>query len=222
MAYRAGYSLNMKITTPTKITIARIICVVLLIVVLAVLEILGAQGLVSDIAIGNSGVTAIRLAVAVFFIIASFTDFLDGYLARKNNEVSTMGKFLDPIADKLLVDSLLIFLCFEWSYSEGSLSIPAFCVVIMIARDLVVDGLRQLAASKGKILAANMFGKVKTVAQMVAIPLVLLNGWPFTYFDAGWGYGRIALVFVYLATLASLLSGIIYVYQNRFVFKEED
>lgn len=220
MAYRAGYSPMKKINIPTRITIARIACVVLLTIALSVLEILGNFGIVQDVTLGV-GVTAARLAVALFFIVASATDFLDGYLARKWNQITNLGKFLDPIADKLLVDTLLIFLCFPWSYSEGSLSIPAFCVVIMIARDLVVDGLRQLAASKGIVLAANKFGKVKTVLQMIAIPLVLLNGWPFTYFDASWGYGRIPLIIVYLATLASLLSGIIYVAQNLKVFKEE-
>lgn len=211
----------MKINIPTKITITRIACVVLLVLLLAVLEVLGHLGLFVDPLIGDSGLGVIRLVVALFFIVASATDFLDGYLARKWHQVTTFGKFLDPIADKLLVDALLVYLSFTWSYSEGSLAIPAFCTVIMIARDLVVDGLRQVAAAKGKVLAANIFGKLKTVLQMVAIPLVLLNGWPFTYFDASWGYGRLALCFVYLATLASLLSGIIYVYQNRKVFLED-
>ncbi len=211
----------MKINIPTKITITRIACVVLLVLLLAVLEVLGHLGLFVDPLIGGSGLGVIRLVVALFFIVASATDFLDGYLARKWHQVTTLGKFLDPIADKLLVDALLVYLSFTWSYSEGSLAIPAFCTVIMIARDLVVDGLRQVAAAKGKVLAANIFGKLKTVLQMVAIPLVLLNGWPFTYFDASWGYGRLALCFVYLATLASLLSGIIYVYQNRKVFLED-
>ena len=211
----------MKINIPTKITITRIACVVLLVLLLAVLEVLGHLGLFVDPLIGDTGLGVIRLVVALFFIVASATDFLDGYLARKWQQVTTLGKFLDPIADKLLVDALLVYLSFTWSYSEGSLAIPAFCTVIMIARDLVVDGLRQVAAAKGKVLAANIFGKLKTVLQMVAIPLVLLNGWPFTYFDASWGYGRLALCFVYLATLASLLSGIIYVYQNRKVFLED-
>ena len=211
----------MKINIPTKITITRIACVVLLVLLLAVLEVLGHLGLFVDPLIGDSGLGVTRLVVALFFIVASATDFLDGYLARKWHQVTTLGKFLDPIADKLLVDALLVYISFSWSYSEGSLAIPAFCTVIMIARDLVVDGLRQVAAAKGKVLAANIFGKLKTVLQMVAIPLVLLNGWPFTYFDASWGYGRLALCFVYLATLASLLSGIIYVYQNRKVFLED-
>jgi CDP-diacylglycerol--glycerol-3-phosphate 3-phosphatidyltransferase len=90
----------------------------------------------------------------------------------------------------------------------------------MIIRDIVVDALRSIAAAKGEVLAANVFGKMKTVLQMIAIPLVLLGGWPFTYFDAGWGYGRIAEIFVYLATLASLFSGIFYLVQNHKVFAE--
>ncbi|MCH3976478.1 MAG: hypothetical protein LKE36_02585 [Bacilli bacterium] len=87
----------------------------------------------------------------------------------------------------------------------------------MIARDLIVDVIRLIAASQNRILAANIFGKIKTVLQMVAIPLVLLNDWPFVLFD---GEVNIALIVVYLATLASLLSGIIYVYQNRDVLRE--
>jgi CDP-diacylglycerol--glycerol-3-phosphate 3-phosphatidyltransferase len=74
--------------------------------------------------------------------------------------------------------------------------------------------------AKAAVLAANIFGKIKTVAQMVAIPFVLLNDWPFSYFDASWGAFRVALLFVYIATLASLLSGVIYLWQNRKVLKE--
>jgi hypothetical protein len=92
--------------------------------------------------------------------------------------------------------------------------------LVMIIRDLVVDALRFIAASKGIVLAANIFGKLKTVFQMVAIPLVLLNGWPFSYFDLSWDPAlRIASFFVYAATLASFLSGMIYFIQNRKVFK---
>ena len=92
-----------------------------------------------------------------------------------------------------------------------------------MARDIVVDALRFIAASKGKVIAANIFGKLKTVFEMIAICAVLLNGFPFRYFDASWPTGlHIADFLVYIATAASLVSGFIYVIQNRSVFKSED
>jgi CDP-diacylglycerol--glycerol-3-phosphate 3-phosphatidyltransferase len=158
--------------------------------------------------------------VAVIFILGALTDKLDGYLARKWNQVTDLGKFMDPIADKLLVDSLLVWLIVP-HFASGNLTISLWCVLVMIIRDLVVDALRSIAASKGIVLAANIFGKLKTVFQMVAIPLVLLNGWPFSYIDLSWDPAlRIASFFVYAATLASFLSGMIYFIQNRKVFQE--
>jgi CDP-diacylglycerol--glycerol-3-phosphate 3-phosphatidyltransferase len=94
--------------------------------------------------------------------------------------------------------------------------------MLLVARDIVVDALRFIAASRGKVIAANIFGKLKTVLEMVAIGAVLLNGFPFRYFDASWPQGlHIVDFIVYLATLASVISGVIYVVQNKHVFKEE-
>jgi CDP-diacylglycerol--glycerol-3-phosphate 3-phosphatidyltransferase len=167
---------------------------------------------------GNS-INLVYLIAAIVFILAASTDALDGYLARKLHQVTDLGKFLDPVADKLLVDSMLIYLALSrW----GNLSLPLFCVVVMIVRDLVVDALRFVAASKGIVLAANIFGKLKTVFQMIAIPVVLLNGFPFSFFDLDWNpYLRLGTILIYLATLMSLLSGIIYVTKNLSVFREE-
>lgn len=91
----------------------------------------------------------------------------------------------------------------------------------MILRDLVVDTMRFVAASKGEVVAANIFGKLKTVFQMVAIPIVLLNGFPFSYFDVSWrNYGlSIAEILIYLSTAMSVISGVIYVVQNAHVLK---
>ncbi|MCH3909082.1 MAG: CDP-diacylglycerol--glycerol-3-phosphate 3-phosphatidyltransferase [Bacilli bacterium] len=202
---------------PNKITVSRIVIVLMMIIALFVLDL--TPGFVSPY-IGNSGINVVYLVVAVVFIIGALTDKLDGTLARKWNQVTDLGKFLDPIADKLLVDSLLLYLIVP-HFSLDTLSISLWCVLVMIIRDLVVDALRLIAANKGVVLAANGFGKAKTVLQMVAIPLVLLNGWPFTYFDASWGYFRIASIIVYLATLMSLLSGAIYVIKNISVLKEK-
>ena len=178
------------------------------------------------IVLGNSGINLIFLIIFVFFIIASYTDHLDGHLARKNNQVTTLGKFLDPVADKLLINSIVIFLAAPAvfaSYIPGADRVANFsvwCAIILVARDIVVDALRFIAAQKGVVIAANIFGKMKTVLEMVAISFVLLNGWPFYYFDANWPV-RISDIFVYLATLVSVISGVIYVYQNRAALKED-
>ena len=211
---------------PTKITVTRIVAIVVMIISLFVMN------LIPDfktIELGNTGINLVFLIIFVIFLIACYTDHLDGYLARKNNQVTDLGKFLDPVADKLLINSLVIFLIAPNMFAryipescQPVVSFNMWCAIILVARDIVVDALRFVAASKGKVIAANIFGKLKTVLEMVAIGVVLLNGFPFRYFDASWPVGlHIADILVYLATLASLLSGIIYVVQNRHVFKED-
>ena len=144
-------------------------------------------------------------------MLASFTDFLDGYLARKNNQVTDLGKFLDPVADKLLVNSMVIFLIVPASYAPGQMSWSLWCAILLVARDIIVDALRFIAAQKGVVIAANIFGKAKTVLEMIAVSLVLLNSWPFSYFDGNWPNNlKIASIFVYLCTIASVVSGVIY------------
>jgi len=208
----------MKINIPTKITIARIVGVALLLVFLIVATFLPKDSAILG-TIGNSGIRIVNLIACVVFIIASATDYLDGHLARKWNQVTDLGKFLDPIADKMLVNSILVYACVPLFGSDTV--IPWFCVALMIIRDLAVDTMRFVAAQKGEVVAANIFGKMKTVFQMVAIPVVLLNGWPFTYFDASWGYGRICLILVYLATAMSVVSGIIYLKAGAHLLKEK-
>ena len=206
--------------TPTKITISRIVAIVIMIIGLFVLYIIGQVNPSFVILnIGNSGINWLYFGLFIFFLIASFTDFLDGYLARKNNQVTDFGKFLDPVADKLLVNSMVIFLIVPASYAPGQMNFSIWCAILLVARDIVVDALRFVAANKGVVIAANIFGKLKTVLEMVAVCFVLLNGWPFIYFDAEWPV-RIADIFVYLATLASVISGAIYVIKYRNVFKE--
>ncbi len=208
---------------PTKITFSRIIATVILIVTLFVLSLIPN---LSTPELGNSRINLVFLIVFVFFVIASYTDHLDGKLARKNNQVTDLGKFLDPVADKLLVSSMLIFLCapsiFAHYAYEQTAFIPVWCVIIMVARDTVVDALRFIAAQKGVVIAANIFGKLKTVLQMVAIGAVLLNDFPFHYMypNNTNPYLTVTMFIVYAATLASLLSGIIYVWQNRKAFLE--
>ena len=163
-----------------------------------------------------------KVVALALFLLASFTDMLDGKIARKYNLITNFGKFLDPIADKMLVNSSLIFFAVPWEFTPFSLTVPVFCVIVMVLRDLVVDTMRFVAASKGKVVAANIFGKLKTVFQMIALPVLMLNGWPFSLFDSSWNpYLRVASILIYLATAMSLISGIIYVVQNRNVLKEE-
>ena len=212
---------------PTKITFTRIIMIVVMIISLFILNVINAINGWQTFELGNTGINLVFLILFVFFVIASYTDHLDGYLARKNNQVTDLGKFLDPVADKLLINSLVIFLAAPQVFAryvpngDSVISFNVWCVIILVARDIVVDALRFIGASKGTVIAANIFGKLKTVLEMVAIGVVLLNGFPFRYFDANWPAGlHITDWFVYLATAASLISGIIYVYQNRHVFKE--
>jgi CDP-diacylglycerol---glycerol-3-phosphate 3-phosphatidyltransferase len=207
---------------PNKITLTRIITLLAMLIALFVLDIVYwlNPAALTFATIGQSGIHPIYLGICIIFILAALTDKLDGSLARKWNQVTDLGKFLDPVADKLLVDGLLIYLClphFGYSVTNG---VFLWCVIVMIIRDIVVDALRSIAAAKGMVLAANIFGKLKTVLQMVAIPLILLNGWPFIYFDSGWGYWRIAEILIYLATLASFFSGLFYLIQNRSIFAE--
>lgn len=207
---------------PTKITFSRIIATIILIIALFVLSLID---FVSP-ELGNTRINVVFLVLFVFFVVASYTDHLDGKLARKNNQVTNLGKFLDPVADKLLVSSMLIFLACQdaFTYAEGqTMFIPVWCVIIMVARDTVVDAMRFIAAQKNVVIAANIFGKLKTVLQMVAISCVLLNDFPFHYMypNNTNPYLTVTAFLVYAATLVSFLSGVIYVYQNRQVLKEE-
>ena len=209
---------------PNKITVSRIILIFVMIIAMFVLALIPDFRVKS---IGNSGINPIYLVFTVVFIIAAFTDMLDGKIARKCNLVTDLGKFLDPIADKLLNDAMMIFLlvpqAYAWEQRRNPvmLTILLICVVLMIARDLIVDALRLVAVKKNIVIAANIFGKAKTVLQMVAIPMLLLNDWPFSYFDSNWPQAlQISNWFFYAATIMSIVSGVIYVYQNRSVFKE--
>lgn len=131
----------------------------------------------------------------LIFSIASFTDFLDGHLARKHNLVTTFGKFLDPVADKLLTLSAFIMLI------EKS-QIPAWGVCVIVSREIAITGFRVIAASSGKTIAASSFGKIKTITQIFSIILLLLNI-------------EYAIYLFYIAVIFTLLSGIEYFIKNK-------
>ena len=179
-----------KINLPNKITLFRMV-VVIAILVLALLKPgkqFGTGAFVHDYR---------TLSILILFIIGSFSDFLDGHIARKNNIVTTFGKFMDPIADKLLVNTLFIIL-------TGFGQMPWIITVIMISRDIVVDAIRMIVVEQGTVIAASKLGKLKTVTQMVA--LILIVAFPL----AGW-----LVWFAYLAAAASLVSGVDYFMKNR-------
>ncbi|XQP55159.1 MAG: CDP-diacylglycerol--glycerol-3-phosphate 3-phosphatidyltransferase [Mycoplasmoidaceae bacterium] len=146
------------------------------------------------------------LLAAIFFLIAAITDFLDGYIARKFNWVSDFGKLWDPIADKVLVNSVLI--CFAWMTI-----IPIFIPIVMIARDVCVDAQKMVAAKKGVVVAANYWGKLKTILQMVGIVLIFFFfNCHYLYIDPAYKglYWGVQNLMLHLATVMSVASGIIY------------
>lgn len=139
-----------------------------------------------------------NLLVLIIFAVASFTDYLDGSIARRHNLITTFGKFADPIADKLLVNTLLILLVYTHSAS-------VVAVLLMTARDLVVDAMRMSASTSGEVVSAGFYGKLKTVLQMIAILFLLLNNWPFVYL-----HFPMASLLLWAACFCSLYSGWIY------------
>ena len=164
---------------------------------------------VNIVMIPTTGFNVVDLICCFFFIIASITDAVDGHIARSRNLVTDFGKFMDPLADKFLVNASLIVLAVV-----KSSMLPAIVVVLFIGRDLAVDGLRFLAASKGEVIAANKWGKAKTIAQMIAIPFIFLNGFPFNYILGEYTF-IIPLIFICIALALSLISGGIYIYTGR-------
>jgi len=115
---------------------------------------------------------------AVIFALAAFTDFLDGYIARKYNLVTSLGKFLDPIADKVLVASAFIIMLVSpiWQMHLDTTIYASIGVAIILARELIVSGFRMVAASKGAVIAADMSGKIKTFTQDIAVVILLVCG----------------------------------------------
>lgn len=143
-----------KLNAPNMLTLLRVILIPLIVLLI---------GLNSFVAAG------------ILFIVASVTDFLDGYLARKYNLITDFGKFLDPVADKLLVLTAMIMLCTK--SAELTVTFPAWLICIVVARDLMMDGLRMIASSKGVVIAAGWLGKIKTTLQIIAVVCVTFSIW---------------------------------------------
>ncbi len=144
-----------------------------------------------------------RLLAALVFVLAAFTDLLDGAIARKRNCITTLGKFLDPIADKLLVASALMALI---QLGEAS----AWAAVIIIAREFVVQGVRIIAANDAVVIAASMLGKIKTFTQMTAIVLLLIGDFPFSLFTSF----PVGQVLLWISVALTIYSGYDYLKAN--------
>ena len=177
--------------TPNKLTVARMILVPFLVVFL----------------LTGWGGEANRWICLAVFIVASATDMLDGYIARKYNMITNFGKFMDPLADKLLVCSAMICLI-----QTGQLA--AWIVVIIIAREFIISGFRLIAAENGIVIAANYWGKFKTVSQMIMIILLML--------DFGGVFAVLTQIFIWLSVALTIISLLTYIMQNRKVLSMQE
>ncbi len=192
---------------PNKLSIFRI-CLVPVVVLVWIFPYAQFGIIMPEFQFGFVSLSLKNILVLILFCVASFTDFLDGQIARKNNLVTSFGKFVDPIADKLLVNTMFVMFA-----ALGT--VPVLPVLIMIWRDTIVDGLRMTAAQKGKVVAAGMLGKLKTVTQMIAIILILLNNLPFELMRF-----PMSDFFLWLATLISVASGVTYFMQLKDIVME--
>ena len=199
----------MKLNLANKLTIFRII----LVPIMAIIPYLNLQG-------DFLGMSLMYFLMELIFIVASITDKLDGYIARSRNEVTTFGKFLDPLADKILVLTAMVLLV-----ELGK--IPAWIPVIVLAREFLVSGYRLIAVEKGgKVIAASIWGKLKTVTQMIAIILVMFDKNAFwDCFRGGltgvdFGINLVATLLLLISTFATIFSGIDYMKNGKNLLKD--
>lgn len=185
---------------PNKITCVRLVISVIVLIMLCIpWGSLGVEWPVYNV-LGVENVNLKYIIAGVLFAIGSFTDFLDGFIARKYNLVTDFGKVMDAIADKVLVNGVLIILAYDKF-------IPLVVPVIIISRDIAVDSIKMVAGSKKGAVAASWPGKVKTICMMVGLTLVFFYNMPFSFIGHGL---RIDYLFVYVATIMSIVSGLLY------------
>ena len=187
---------------PTKLTVLRLVLAVIVIVLLCFpFYSIGLQ--FPTYSVGGVAVELQYIIAGVVFVIASFTDYLDGYLARKNNQVTDTGKMLDAIADKVLVNSVLIILA---AHGFINVIIP----VVIVLRDIVVNAIKMEAAGKGKVVAAIGSGKIKTATLMVGTTLAFFYNLPFALINI-----RVDSCLLYVACVLSIVSAIQYFNLNK-------
>lgn len=196
---------------PNKITCVRLVVSLIVLVVLCMpWSNFGVEFPVYSV-YGVENVDLKYIICGVLFLIGSVTDFLDGYIARKYNLVTDFGKVMDAIADKVLVNGVLIILAYDKF-------IPLIVPVIIITRDIVVDSIKMASGSKGKVVAASWPGKIKTICMMIGVTLVFFYNMPFAFIGNGI---RIDYLFVYVATIMSIVSACQYYLANKdFIFTE--
>lgn len=194
---------------PNKITMVRIFLAVLVLILLMFPY--GTVGITIPIyKIGTNVTLSLNYIIAgTLFIIASITDFLDGNIARKNNLVTDFGKVMDAIADKVLVNGVLMILAYNGS-------IPLVIPVVIITRDTIVDSIKMVAGSKGNAVGASIWGKLKTICMMVGLSLVFFSNLPFELI----GF-RLDYILLIIATILSIYSGIQYFIANKKFFLED-
>lgn len=202
---------------PTRITVARIALIPLFVLLFCL----------------NAVFQQYYIPMTIVFIVASCTDFVDGHLARKHNLVTDLGKFLDPIADKILVVAgMIVLLRMNFVTSTGvvyPVLAPYFgeiCVTLILAREFIIGVFRQLAASKGVVMAADKLGKAKTIVTLIALPVLMLvplinepwhkavNWVCVVFLFAGW-------ILFGVATILTVVSGFNYIWKNRHALKTE-
>lgn len=188
---------------PNKITFSRIILSILTILLLMIPWYQFGINFPTFSILGKIVVDTKYLIAGVFFVTASVTDFLDGYLARSKKLVTDFGKVMDAIADKILVNGILILLAYQGFIS---IAIP----VIIISRDTIVDSIKMVCGSKGKTVSASKLGKLKTIFMMVGISLMLFYNLPFELVRI-----PVADICIYLAVILSVVSGCQYYYNSK-------
>lgn len=160
---------------------------------------------------------SLEYAAAAVFVLAVLTDMLDGRIARSRNMVTDFGKFLDPIADKLLNVTALIMLLWASKRDDPWAVVLTVCTVIIVAREFTVTGFRIIAATNRVVIAADKWGKIKTVTQDVAIVLLLMGNWPFRLIGIPMDY-----IVLIASTVLTVISGANYIIKNTAVFKSGD
>ena len=192
---------------PNKLTLTRILFVpILIFIYMFPYETVGIH--IPVFHIFKTDLSLINIIVFIIFIAASMTDMLDGQIARRKKLITTFGKFADPIADKLLVNTIFMLLA-----SDGTISI--IIPIIMISRDTIVDAIRLVAASKQVVIAAKPLGKLKTVTQMIGLGFVLLNNFPLSFFHI-----PIGQIIIWIAAVISIISGLDYFYSHKELLTE--
>ncbi len=188
---------------PNKITMVRMVLAIIIIIILVFPFYQIGFDWPEYLVAGRIQIHLKYVIAGVLFIIASITDFLDGSIARKRNIVTDFGKVMDAIADKVLVNGVLIALAYD-----GLL--PVIIPIIIIIRDIAVDSIKMVAGSKGKAVGASIWGKIKTIFMMVGLSMIFFSNWPFELLNISLGN-----YLVFIATILSVFSGVQYFVINK-------